>query len=89
MNFDFSHFHPLDHWALSPECWRWYGGPVNHIKLWWTFQIRLSDDDWEEVGLGELDVRDWEEVKRELGLRDTGPAAEREPHLQAGDRADS
>lgn len=34
---DFSVFHPLDHWAGSPYCFGWHGGPVRHIELWWDY----------------------------------------------------
>lgn len=36
--FDYSEFHPLDHWPWQPYCWGWYGGVPRHISLWWDFQ---------------------------------------------------
>lgn len=35
LNFD--KFHPLDHIIASPYCWGWYGGPWNHLILWYDF----------------------------------------------------
>lgn len=46
---DFSVFHPLDHWAFSPQCFRWHGGPIHHLRLWWEFQRPGWDKDWEPV----------------------------------------
>ena len=62
MKLDFSRFHPLMHWAFSRECWGWYGGPIQHIKLWWTFQFRFNEDDWgEPITLEEANKRAWGE----------------------------
>jgi hypothetical protein len=36
---DFSQFHPLDHNIFDKECKEWYGGRLNHIKLWWRYQF--------------------------------------------------
>lgn len=36
--FDFSVFHPLDHLPGSQTCFRWHGGPWNHLHLWWDYQ---------------------------------------------------
>jgi hypothetical protein len=38
MKFDFSRFHPLDHWTFSKTCFGWYGGPIQHMKLWAQYQ---------------------------------------------------
>jgi hypothetical protein len=46
---DFSIFHPLDHWAFSRDCFGWYGGPLQHLRLWWEFQRPGWDKDWEPV----------------------------------------
>ena len=50
MKFDFSEFHPLDHWAGSWRCWSLPGGPQRHIKFWWHYQgPGYHEEDWEDV----------------------------------------
>jgi hypothetical protein len=36
--FDFSVFHPLDHWILTPRCRSFYGGARRHLSLWWNYE---------------------------------------------------
>lgn len=40
MRFDFSGFHPSDHWPGTVRCWRLPGGPVRHLKVAWMFHRR-------------------------------------------------
>lgn len=50
MKFDFSQFHPLDHWAGELRCWRLPGGPLVHLRYWWDYQgPGYNPDDWEDV----------------------------------------
>lgn len=40
MKFDFSQFHPLDHWPYSPRCHEFYGGGRHHLRLAWDIRRR-------------------------------------------------
>ena len=37
--FDFSGFHPLDHWAFTSRCRSAPGGPLRHIAFWQAYQL--------------------------------------------------
>jgi hypothetical protein len=38
MEFDFSQFHPLDHWPGTRDCRSFYGGTRNHLKMTWSYR---------------------------------------------------
>jgi hypothetical protein len=40
---DFSVFHPLGHWILSPTCRSFYGGARRHLNLWWNYEPGLPN----------------------------------------------
>ena len=40
---NFSVFHPLDHWLLSPRCRSFYGGARRHLSLWWAYEPGLPN----------------------------------------------
>lgn len=47
---DFSQFHPMDHYLWERRCREHFGGPVNHVKLWWAYKCEYKPSDlWHKV----------------------------------------
>lgn len=44
--FDFSMYHPLDHWPFTARCREHYGGGRHHLRIAWAFRRRDQVYGW-------------------------------------------
>lgn len=79
MKFDFSQYHPLDHWPGTSRCRQHYGGWRNHLVIAWDFHRREQVYGWfarwTTCPLGRHKWRVWRAVHRPDG---EGPLVPRE-----------
>lgn len=68
--FDFSQFHPLDHWPFTARCREHYGGGRHHLSIAWDFRRRDEVVGffarWSTCVLGRHKWRVWKRSQRPI-----------------------